>query len=82
MFCLHHSYLENIWEPLAEALSRKDKKLKVLDICSVSVGKESLVPFSKCVRSGKKGKCSCISVLIPELFHFSFPDEIIQSPTG
>ena len=48
----HYSYLETCWHQLYAALQKENTKLKVLEICSVSVRQDVVVAFSRCVMSG------------------------------
>ena len=48
----HYFYLETSWHKLYAALQEENIKLKVLEICSVSVRKDVVGVFSRCVMSG------------------------------
>ena len=54
----HYFYLETCWQQLYATLQNENIKLKVLEICSVSVRKDVVGAFSRCVMSGLQHLCS------------------------
>ena len=50
----HYFYLETCWQQLYTTLQNENIKLKVLEICSVSVRKDRVGAFSRCVMSGSE----------------------------